>query len=77
MSNQMAPGPSPTTQATPPKQTERPHPLTPVIRGWVALVAIAFVFARQALEGSNGDGGGGLLSLGVWVIVLIVLGTWY
>lgn len=70
--NPTAPGPGRIAQSAPAKRTERPHPLTPVIRGWVALVAIVVLFARQFLEG--GTDNGGLLSLGVGVIVLIVVG---
>ncbi|MCW2805142.1 MAG: hypothetical protein JWN06_3359 [Propionibacteriaceae bacterium] len=36
------------------KQTERPHPLTPFIRGWLVLVAIVIGFGRDWLpNGSN------------------------
>ena len=39
------------------KQTERPHPLTPFIRGWIVFVAIVLGFGRQLLESAS-DGGG-------------------
>ena len=38
-----------------PKQTERPHPLTPFIRGWLVLVAIAVTWLQQLPRG-QGDG---------------------
>ena len=54
------------------KQTERPHPLTPFIRGWIVFVAIVLGFGRQIIENiSNGEG---LASLGVTWIVVGVLG---
>ena len=37
-----APGTSPATTASL-KQTERPHPLTPFVRGWLVFVAIALL----------------------------------
>ena len=53
------------------KQTERPHPLTPFIRGWIVFVAIVVGFGRQIVENvSNGEG---LASLGITWIVLGVL----
>ncbi len=39
------PEPAPTSE----KRTERPHPLTPLIRGWVLLVALAIAFGREYL----------------------------
>ncbi|WP_341394632.1 PH domain-containing protein [Arthrobacter sp. G119Y2] len=41
----------------------RVHPVSPLVRGWIALAAIAFVFGRNVVEdlvglrGGNGDGG--------------------
>ncbi|GAB3711013.1 PH domain-containing protein [Mariniluteicoccus flavus] len=55
------PGPSGPPVA---KQTERPHPLTPLIRGWVLLVAIAIGFGREFLPNRQSRG-----SLPAWVIV--------
>ena len=39
---------------------ERPHPLTPVIKGWMALVGLVFVMGRDFLEnmGRRNDEGG-------------------
>ncbi len=37
------------------KQTRRPHPLTPFIRGWLILVAIIFGFSRQVIDQLNSD----------------------
>lgn len=38
------------------KATERPHPLTPLIRGWIVLLAIVVAIGREFLPG-NGNGG--------------------
>jgi putative membrane protein len=38
------------------KQTERPHPLTPFIRGWIVLVAIAVGWSRELVPDGSGDG---------------------
>ena len=54
------------------KQTERPHPLTPFIRGWIVFVAIVFTFGRQIVE--NASNGEGLASLGVGWVAAVVLG---
>ena len=36
------------------KKTERPHPLTPFIRGWLVLVALIIGFGRQLIpDGEN------------------------
>ncbi|GAA2095735.1 hypothetical protein GCM10009841_07070 [Microlunatus panaciterrae] len=52
------PNPAPSAQqataAAGVKQTERPHPLTPFIRGWVVLVAVVLGFGREMVpDGSN------------------------
>ena len=57
------------------KQTQRPHPATPLIRGWLVLVAIIFTFGRQLLpdgdeEGFSTDDLGWIL-LGVAGIVVL------
>ena len=54
------------------KQTERPHPLTPFIRGWIVFVAIVIGFGRQLVESASD--GGGLASLGALWIAVGVLG---
>jgi len=54
------------------KQTERPHPLTPFIRGWIVFVAIVLSFGPRFFEG--GDDGQGLARLGLAWIVAGVLG---
>ena len=54
------------------KQTERPHPLTPFIRGWIVFVAIVLGFGRPLIE--NGSNGEGLAGLGLTWIVAGVLG---
>lgn len=38
------------------KQTERPHPLTPFIRGWLVLVAIAVTWSRELVPDGSGNG---------------------
>lgn len=53
------------------KQTERPHPLTPFIRGWIVFVAIVLGSGRQLVE--NRGGGEGLAGLGLTWILLGVL----
>lgn len=55
------------------KQTERPHPLTPFIRGWLVFVAIVFAFGRELIP--DGDSGGGVAALGLRFVALIVLGV--
>lgn len=37
------------------KQTERPHPLTPFIRGWILFVAIVIGWGQQLLPDGRGD----------------------
>ena len=82
-----------TTSPSPPnptaatiKQTERPHPLTPLVRGWLILVAIAIGWGREIVTGSAGENqleGGGLawflLVLAVVVLLAAIAGfiTWY
>lgn len=41
---------SSTPTEPPPKLTERPHPLTPLIRGWVVLLALLIGFGREVLS---------------------------
>lgn len=43
--------PSTGTDPAPPKAVERPHPLTPLVRGWVLLVAVVLGFGREMLPG--------------------------
>ncbi|MDN5770629.1 MAG: PH domain-containing protein [Microlunatus sp.] len=68
------------------KQTERPHPLTPLIRGWVVLLAILIGFGRQLIpDGSGSEGFDGwdfrwvLLGVGAILMVAALAGflTWY
>lgn len=37
--------------------TERPHPLTPLIRGWVVLLAIVIAIGRELIPDGSGDNG--------------------
>jgi putative membrane protein len=79
--------PSPPDQtAAPIKQTERPHPLTPLVRGWLILVAIAIGWGREIVPGGPADNqfeNGGLawllLILAVVVLLAAIAGfiTWY
>jgi len=39
------------------KQTERPHPLTPFIRGWLVFVTFLLFFGRQLLPDGQSDDG--------------------
>ncbi len=53
------------------KQTERPHPLTPFIRGWLVLVAVVVGFGPRLV---NPDEREGLASLGlVWILVGVLV----
>lgn len=38
------------------KPTERPHPLTPFIRGWIVLVAIIIGWSRELVPDGDGEG---------------------
>lgn len=60
-------------QSQPIKATERPHPLTPLIRGWVVLLAIIVAVGREFLPG-NGRNLEWAERLPIFVIVAIVLG---
>ena len=55
------------------KQTERPHPLTPFIRGWIVLVAIAFTWLQQLPRGRDEDFGVGSLLTVLPIVGLVVL----
>jgi putative membrane protein len=59
------------TPAKPPavKQTERPHPLTPFIRGWIVLLAILFGLAREIVPDGNAETGFSLSDLN-WLLPL-------
>lgn len=60
--------------ATQVKRTERPHPLTPLIHGWVALVVLVVAGIRQAIpEGGGKSNLQVLFELGVQWLVLGVL----
>ncbi len=67
----------------PAKATERPHPLTPLIRGWVVLVAVMLAVGRQLLDNGGTRGLPSLhwIAIGVATICVIaaVAGfvTWY
>ena len=67
------------------KQTERPHPLTPFVRGWIIFVAIAIGWGREILTSAGEDqlDAGGLTwilpILGIVVVLAAVTGfvAWY
>jgi putative membrane protein len=77
------PGPAPTSG--PVKPTERPHPLTPFVRGWLVFVAIAIGWGREIVSsaGENQFEPRGLLwILPVLAIVVLLAGiagffSWY
>ena len=58
------------------KRTERPHPLTPLIRGWIVLLALVFGVGREFIP--DGSEGGDLppveLLLGGIAVVALVAG---
>ncbi|MET1006279.1 MAG: PH domain-containing protein [Propionibacteriaceae bacterium] len=55
------------------KQTERPHPLTPFIRGWLIFVAVVIGFFRQLIP--DGEQGDNLEFSDLHWIVLVVIGV--
>ena len=67
------------------KPTERPHPLTPLVRGWLILVAIAIGWGREIVTSASGDQfeTGGLAwflpIVGAVVLLAAIAGfvTWY
>ena len=71
--------------APPVKKTERPHPLTPLIRGWLIFLAFVVYFLRDLVpDGSNNrldvrDLGLILPIVGVIVVIAAVAGffSWY
>jgi putative membrane protein len=77
--------PPPVTTDRPFKQTERPHPLTPFVRGWIFFVAIAIGWGREIVTSAGEDqfNAGGLTLilpiLGIVVVLAAVTGfvTWY
>lgn len=71
-----APGPAPGITTAPVvagvpvvKQTERPHPLTPFIRGWIVLVALVIGWGQQLVP----DGGGNQFEVADlrWILPII------
>ncbi len=68
----------PETDPPPLKRTERPHPLTPLIRGWVVLLALLIGFGRELLSSFTEDRSLPPLPLlggGVGGIVLVAIGV--
>lgn len=71
------------------KETERPHPLTPLIRGWIVFVVILFAIGRQLIPDESGRSnigqlvrlGIGWILLGVAVVVILAAAagflSWY
>jgi len=70
--------PEPALTVGPPKPTERPHPLTPFVRGWLVFVAIAIGWGREIVSsaGENQFEARGLLwILPVLAIVVLLLAS--
>lgn len=76
----------PPPPAGPPvKKTERPHPLTPLIRGWIILIALVLTVGREFLPG--GQSGERSLPPVQWIVLGIIaivvlaalagLASWY
>lgn len=60
----------------PVKETARPHPLTPLIRGWAVLLVIIFGIGRQLIPDGTGESPvRNLLRLGIGWLVLIIFGV--
>jgi putative membrane protein len=78
-------GQTPVPAARQLKQTERPHPLTPFVRGWLVFVAIAIGWGREIVAGTGDNqlDTGGLTwilpILGIVVVLAAITGfvTWY
>jgi putative membrane protein len=78
-------GPPPVPTARPFKQTERPHPLTPFVRGWLVFVALAIGWGREVVTNAGNDqlDTGGLTwilpFLGIVVVLAAITGfvAWY
>lgn len=53
----------------------RVHPVSPLVRGWVAVVAVIFIFGRNSLESvfSEGWDGGNALTRGTPALVMAVV----
>lgn len=64
-------------QAEPPvKQTQHPHPVTPLLRGWIVLVAIAVGVIREAIPNGNQKSNlQQLIDLGVQWLILGIVGV--
>lgn len=67
-----APPPTPSE-----KRTERAHPLTPLVRGWVVLLAIVLGVGREFVPDGSEEGGGlppiQFLLIGIGVVALIAV----
>jgi putative membrane protein len=68
-------GPPPVPTARPFKQTERPHPLTPFVRGWLVFVALAIGWGREVVTsaGENQLDTGGLTWILPFIGIVVVL----
>lgn len=56
-----------------PADWHRVHPISPLVRGWIAVVAVMFVFGRNSLEGAFGGRNGFDPSRAPVAIILLVL----
>ena len=56
-----------------PESWHRVHPVSPLVRGWVAVAAVLFIFGRNSLDSlfSGRPGGPGLGAPG-WVIIWVL-----
>lgn len=85
------PDAGPSMQPGPPVQTpdaeqtwHRVHPVSPLVRGWIALVAIIFVAGRENAEVFLEQGGAGFedfpflwAALALLVVLLVIAGAFY
>jgi putative membrane protein len=64
------------------KKTERPHPATPLIRGWLIFVAIALAWGRELIPDGSDDGFQAvdlrwILPVAAGVVVLAAIAGWF
>ena len=58
-----------------PADWHRVHPISPLVRGWLAVVAVMFIFGRNSLEGAFGGPHGFDPSRTPVMIILAILGA--
>lgn len=71
------PTPAPMTVAAPVArpEAERPHPLTPFVKGWIGIAAIIFWFGRDFLEGGLADMSLREIQVEGAIVALVLIGT--